>query len=77
MLPPEHSMHFARIALIGLSGCPRSRRSCNGIERGNLPTFLARSVAANRQFEIFAHSTAFVGISLSNFISFSPVNLWG
>jgi uncharacterized protein (DUF2336 family) len=31
--------HFALIAFMGLSGCPRSRRSCSGIEPGNLPTW--------------------------------------
>ncbi len=30
-LAPEQSRHFARIALIGLSGCLRSRRSGSGI----------------------------------------------
>src|SRR5216684_1020329 len=38
-LPPEQSRHFARIALIGLSGCTSPRRSCSGLQPGNLPTW--------------------------------------
>jgi hypothetical protein len=45
-LPPEQSMHLARIARVGLSGCPGSRSSRSSMVPGNLPTWWPPSALA-------------------------------